>query len=317
MNFNHNFTSENISGTNLTTSREEYYDQQDTDPIRVSGIIANFVLNAPLSVAATLGNMAIIYSIWHNRSLRSPSHILLLGLALCDLGVGTMAQPLYIIYQSFYIANRRHTWLTIMVAYNFSSNMFCCISFLTTTAVSIDRYLAIHLHLRYQEFVTVRRAIKLHVVLWIVAAILASTVIWNSIITFFAALIVISVCLLTTFTAYAKIYSVVRGHKKAIHQQHNPQQIGRTMPRTIRQTKTTISMFYICLIHTLCYLPYFVFLILRDGYKVTDFSYLGTEFAQTVVFLNSSLNPLLYCWRLRQVRAEVQRTLASCCCCLK
>lgn len=294
--------------TNVSTFNDDYQNQ-GSNPVRVSGIIANFVLNASLSIFATLGNTAIIYCVWHNRNLRSPSNILLLGLALCDFGVGTMVQPLYIIYQSFYIANRWKTWVTIMEAFNFLSNMFCCVSFLTTTAVSVDRYLAVHLHLRYQEFVTVRRAAKLLGVLWIAALFLASTVIWNNNITFFAALAVITVCLLTTVIVYVKIYTVMRVHRKAIRDQQNQE-----TSTTLQQTKSALSMFYVCLIHTLCYIPYFVFLILRDGYKVTDFTYLATEFAQTVVFLKSTLNPLLYCWRLRDIRAEVKRTIATFCC---
>ena len=62
MNFNHNFTNENISRTSLTTSDGDH-DQQFPDPVRVSGILANFALNAPLSAAAILGNTAIIYSL--------------------------------------------------------------------------------------------------------------------------------------------------------------------------------------------------------------------------------------------------------------
>lgn len=307
MNFNHNFTNENISRTNLTTSDGDH-DQQFPDPVRVSGILANFALNAPLSAAAILGNTAIIYSIWYNSSLRLPSHILLLGLTLCDFGVGLLVQPLYIIYQTFYIVNLRKTWVQAMIAFNVLSNMLCCVSFLTTTAVSIDRYLAVYLHLRYRRIVTVGRVVKLHVGLWLFSAVLASTIVWNVTITFFAALLIISLCLLTTFTVYLKIYSVVRGHRRAIHQQQNQQRA-----RTLHQAKTTLSMFYICLIHALCYLPYFVFLILRDAYKLTTFTYLGTEFAQTIVFLNSALNPLLYCWRLSYFREEVKRSLSSCC----
>lgn len=305
MDFNHNFTNENISRTILTTSNGDH-DEPDTDPLRVSGIFANFVLNAVLSVAATLGNTAIIYSIWYSSSLRSPSHILIFGLALCDFGVGSLVQPLYIIYQSFYIVNWRQTWVQAMVVFNFLSNMLCCVSFLTTTAVSIDRYLAVYLHLRYKRIVTVGRVVKLHVGLWLLSAFLASTVTWNITITFFAALIIISLCLLTTFTTYLKIYSVVRGHRRAIHRQHNQQSA-----RTVYHMKTTLSMFYVCLIHALCYLPYFVFLILRDAYKLTTFTYLGTEFAQTIVFFNSTLNPLLYCWRLSYFREEVKRSLSS------
>ena len=38
-------------------------------------------------------------------------------------------------------------------------------------------------------------------------------------------------------------------------------------------------------------------------------SYLARNFAATIVYLNSSLNPFLYCWKIREVRQAVKETL--------
>ena len=272
-------------------------------------VIVNCALNAPLSITAIMGNAIIIYSIWSSPSLHSPSITLLFGLAICDLSVGMIVQPFYVIYRMFYVTNQRQTG-AMMKAFNVISNLLCGVSFLTTTAVSIDRYLAVHLHLRYQELVTVRRTGRLLVILWFVAALVASTLLWNKDVTFFAALFVIATCLATTIGVYARIFMVVRIQQKKIVQQR----AGQTTGTAMENTKSALSMFYICFVHTLCYLPYFVFLILRDGYATTEFTYLGTEFSQTLIFLNSSLNPILYCWRLRDVRAAVKNTLNKFCC---
>ena len=275
-------------------------------------VIVNCALNAPLSITAVMGNMAIIYTIWNLSSLHSPSNMLLFGLAVCDLSVGMIVQPFYIIYHTFFITNNRRTGLIMMKAFNIISNLLCGVSFLTTTAVSIDRYLAIYLHLRYQEVVTKRRAARLLGLLWCIAAFVVSALLWNPSITFYAALLLIAICLSITVGTYAKIFTVVRNHQKKILQQCAGQS---ERSGTLRNhTKSALTMFYVCLIHTLCYLPYFVFLILRDGYAVTDFTYLATEFAQTRIFFNSSLNPVLYCWRLRDVRVAVKNTLAKICC---
>ena len=273
-------------------------------------VIVNCAFNAPLSVTAIMGNAIVIYSIWSSPSLHSPSITLLFGLAICDLSVGMIVQPFYIIYHMFYITNQRQTGAIMMKAFNVISNLLCGVSFLTTTAVSIDRYLSLHLHLRYQELVTVRRTGRLLVILWFVAALVASTLLWNADVTFFAALLVIATCLATTIGVYARIFMVVRIQRKKIVQQRAGQITGTAM----QNTKSTLSMFYVCFVHTLCYLPYFVFLILRDGYATTEFTYLATEFSQTLIFLNSSLNPVLYCWRLRDIRAAVKNTFYKFCC---
>ena len=280
---------------------------EEQKDLRTFLIIVNCAFNAPLSITAIIGNTAVIYSVWKRPSLHTPSNTLLFGLAVCDLNVGMIVQPFYIVYHMFNIADQRQTGVIMMEAFNVISNLFCGVSFLTTTAVSIDRYLAIQLHLRYKELVTVPRAAQLLGVLSLISTFVASTLLWNPSITFFTALLVIAVCLSTTVGAYAKIFTVRRLHQRKILQQH----AGQKTSATLQHTRSALSMFYVCLIHTLCYLPYFVFLILRDGYATTDFTYLATEFAQTLIFLNSSLNPVLYCWRLKDIRAAVKSTL--CC----
>ena len=42
---------------------------------------------------------------------------------------------------------------------------------------------------------------------------------------------------------------------------------------------------------------------------------IADEFSLCLVFLNSSLNPVLYCWRIKDVRREVQNTIRKCLCC--
>lgn len=294
---------------NVTNSTSESQRSEDYFAERRIPLIINCALNAPLSVTAILGNMVVIYSIWKTPSLHSPSNILLLGLAVCDFGVGITVQPFYIIYQSFYLANHRQTWLATLKVFNVLANLVCGVSFLTTTAVSIDRYIAIHLHLRYRELVTLRGTSLLLVVLWIIAAFVASTLIWKQNLTFFLVTSLIVVCLFSTFSIYVRIFIVVRQHQRRIHGQQS--QKTRNYGNTTQFAKSAIGLFYVCFVHFLCYVPYFVFLILRDMYQTNTFTILATEYAQTLIFLNSSLNPIVYCWRLGEIRKAVKRSLAS------
>ena len=63
-------------------------------------------------------------------------------------------------------------------------------------------------------------------------------------------------------------------------------------------------VFYIALI--ICYLPMYVSLTLFALF-VKDWQ-TEWEFVYTVVIMNSSINPLLYCWRLRELRTAVVKT---------
>ena len=60
-----------------------------------------------------------------------------------------------------------------------------------------------------------------------------------------------------------------------------------------------------------CYFPQVILLSLFG----TIYRNWKTEwgFAITVVHLNSSVNPILYCWRLRELKAAVFQTVSSCC----
>ena len=58
-----------------------------------------------------------------------------------------------------------------------------------------------------------------------------------------------------------------------------------------------------------CYLPFGIAVALTPQRGMPLSSYLARNFAVTIVYLNSSLNPLLYCWRIREVRQAVKETL--------
>ena len=300
---NENYTVNETSSNSESQSIGEHFEE------RRIPLIINCALNAPLSLTAIFGNMIVIFSIWKTPSLHSPSNILLLGLAVCDFGVGLTVQPFYIIYTSFYLANHQQTWLASLKVFNVLANLVCGVSFLTTTAVSIDRYIAIHLHLRYRELVTLRGTSLLLVVLWIISAFVASTIIWKQNLAFFLVTSLIVVCLFSTFGVYVRIFIVVRQHQRRIQDQQSRK--TRNYGNTTQFAKSAIGMFYVCFVHFLCYVPYFVFLILRDIYQTNTFTILATEYAQTLIFLNSSLNPVVYCWRLGEIRKAVKRSLAS------
>ena len=118
-------------------------------------LIINVVFNLVVSFAATLGNLLMILCILRTPSLHSATNFLFLGLALSDVGVGLVIEPLYItvlikVYKGVQVD------CTIIAIYSIVLTFLVAISMFTITAVSVDRYLAIHCHLRYQDLVTGR-----------------------------------------------------------------------------------------------------------------------------------------------------------------
>ena len=75
----------------------------------------------------------------------------------------------------------------------------------------------------------------------------------------------------------------------------------------INLRKSAFNAYVLLIVLMICYCPYLVVYIVYFIGKAGD---LKLEFllSSTVVFLNSALNPLLYCWRTREIRLVVLRT---------
>jgi len=64
-----------------------------------------------------------------------------------------------------------------------------------------------------------------------------------------------------------------------------------------------------------CYLPQGIIGALWTNHaEFSPHLYLAQQFESTSAFLNSSLNPILYCWKMGEVRQAVKDTISHFCC---
>lgn len=80
--------------------------------------------------------------------------------------------------------------------------------------------------------------------------------------------------------------------------------------------KSAVNALFILLLHLVCFLPLLVAKIAL-AVRVNLLNVRILNFTYILVFLNSSLNPLVYCWRQRDLRAAVKETVKKLCCCRK
>ena len=130
------------------------------------------VLNAYLSYTATMLNIVAIYAIRKTPSLSKNFKTLLLSLAVSDLGVGLLAQPLYVTRLAMDSTQKNATYNTTFNAFLILTNLFTFASLFSVTALCADRFLAICLHLRYQELVTYKSVAASVVFIWIFSALI-------------------------------------------------------------------------------------------------------------------------------------------------
>ena len=119
-----------------------------------SELIFLSVLNTFLSITAFLENTLILVALHKDTSLHPPSKLLFRNLAITDLFVGITAEPLYVGYLMSVVRERWDVCFYVLVSGLSASYILCSVSFLTMTAISVDRLLALSLGLRYRQVVT-------------------------------------------------------------------------------------------------------------------------------------------------------------------
>ena len=280
-------------------------------------------LNIFLSITATLGNALILVALRNVSSIHPPTKQLFRCLAVTDLCVGLICQPLYVVY----LIIRNFFTIELEYVYYFFYAVLLAVSPLTSAAISVDRLLALLLGLRYRHVVTLCRVRVLIAFVWFIAVSNASLdcVAWilfkfnviNAAWWTFLTLIMVSTVISTL--SYAKIFLTLR-HQQAQVQSHVQQEQSsrvRSVLNIARYKKTVYSVAWIQFAMLACYGPYIVMAFLRYfgnvGYS-TEVMIAGEVF-YCLFFLNSSLNPVLYCWRIKDVRQEVKNTIRKCLCC--
>ena len=272
-----------------------------------SGILVNIVANIGLMFTAILGNVSILLSFVFESSLRSTANYFLLGLALTDLGVGLVVHPLYIsVMLSVYHNSIPHC--TILVVYSISVSFLAGVSLLYIAMIGLDRRLAIHLHLRYRQIVTEKRSMIAQGAVWIINGLLC--LVWLAGFQVYSTLaaVVVALSLIGTFAVYVKIYQVVKRHKAQIRDQMTVQLSEIEVSRLKRLRKSAVNTLYVFFVFLLCYLPFFVATAINNMAKSSNTpAVLAYEFSATLMLSNSSLNPLMYCLRLRDFRTAVKK----------
>ena len=271
------------------------------------------VFNAYLSYTATMLNIVAIYVIRKTSSLPKNLKTLLLSLAVSDLGVGLLAQPMHVAYIMDSKQNNatNETYNIIYIAFLIPANFFLNASLFSVTALCADRFLAIYLHLRYQELVTYKRVAAVVVSIWVISALI-------SLIRFFipknimyvSFVIIISACIITATSLSVKLYLTLRRH---INQIQVPQVAQNDQGESVqRKRKSAMASLYVYLVFIVCYLPNICRLFITAAIPEPRIDVRHLQFyTLTLVFLNSTLNPLIYCWKMKRIQHTIVGTLRN------
>ena len=123
-------------------------------------------------------NIATIHAIRKTPSFSKNLKTLLLSLAVSDLGVGLVVQPLY---EARLIVESRlniETYNAIYIAYLIPASLFRFATLFLVIVLCAERFIAIQYYLRYQELVTHKRVFAVVVSTWVLSGLFSLTRLW-------------------------------------------------------------------------------------------------------------------------------------------
>jgi len=282
------------------------FSMEENQLVYISNVMT-CIFNAFFALPAIVGNVLVVIAIWRTQLKRSPSNILLSTLAFADLQVGLTVQTSFVCFKmaEIFRADKLSCYarfVNIVFGYSITA-----VSLLTLTAIAIERFLALRLHLRYKEVITKRRILTAACCFWVMG--LAATSLYFIHRSVFGAIVIITelVSILVTSVAYLKIYKIVRRHAREIESQRRVSvdpnaQIGLNMKKYQRSTFTMVIVFMSSFV---CYVPYSGVMVAKLKYGFTANVKIAIDIFSTLVCINSSLNPFIYCWRMKEVRQAV------------
>ena len=285
-------------------------------PELTAGIAIFFsALNIFLAISTTLGNALILVALRDASSVRPPTKLLLRCLAVTDLCVGLISQPLFVsmILNSVTKINRNVLFylFSVTVASGFT---LTGVSVYTLTALSVDRLLALLLGLRYRQVVTLRRVFAAVCCFWLMSISCGFIYsFWRHLAGYTTGAVIGILALCVSIFCYTKIFLSLRQRQAKVQFQTGHERARGGIPLNIsRYMKSVSSIAWVQLALVVGYAPFYIacVIILLSGWNGMTVDFIMTC-AMTLLYSNSSLNPIIYCWKIKDVRRAMKTTVRS------
>ena len=266
---------------------------------------AGCVLNVVFSLTAFAGNFLVLGTISTTPTLHKPTNILLLGLSLSDLAVGLIVQPLFIVVLIYDINQGGYPALRLI--FRSIQTFFISATILTLTSVSVDRCLALLLHLRYVAVVTVKKTILVLCLIWLASVVHAVTFLVDKDLYRCVSFFVMTLCIVVNTLTCSTIYRICRRHRIQIQNQSLANQPGAFDMKRYR--KSLITMIVLLILLIICYTPYICMRVVINfsDWPNSPYRIFMMRWSASLVYLNSSINPLIYCWRIPAMRVAMKQ----------
>ncbi|KAK2572899.1 Adenosine receptor A2a [Acropora cervicornis] len=276
-------------------------------------------LSGVMSLVTITGNLLVVLAIFinPNKDLKSPFNYFVANLAICDLLVGFLVDPMSVAYHYSEGAAKRFpaSRVYLHIPYFIS----CTASVLSLAALTVDRFWAISFPISYRNKLNPKRAGFAAAGIWAFSICFSFVYFSTSYLTY-AFVFAHTVIIVTFLVMLLTYFKIVRHFKLKVKEWDSLNLAGAKDSQAKRQAmkweEKVAKAFLIMLAFFLaCYLPSCICIYITN--LCISCSCISIHWARDVHFLfilaNSGVNPFVYAWRLDNFRRAFVKLLTACC----
>lgn len=256
------------------------------------------------------GNLLVLIVVFKNPNgkMRTPFNWFILNLALADLLVGMIVEPLSIVvhvreglvYEGIYHVYLQPVYFTSCTASVFSLGM-----------LTIDRFIAIISPMEYRATLNNKRAAVSSVTIWIIS--IALPFLQNEIGFLWYFFVFGNASVLVTFFvllfAFVRVHLTLRAQIKELESIQGGGEENHARNNALRtEARITKTFMFMLLAFIFCYTPSLIMIYLMNLCTACSCQAIHwfRDLSYIFIVLNSSINPFLYAWRLPNFREAIQ-----------
>lgn len=270
----------------------------------VRHIIALIPINILSIIIGTIGNALVIATVYTNATLQIISNFWLASMAVADLMVTALGQPLLVTFWGLQV--NRECNEPVSETFRLVGNMSCSASVLHLCFISVDRCLVIVRPLDCKKIRTMRRFKIAVAIAWtipVIYGVLRMTISKKA--TSYFTVIAAGLCYLTIISCYTLIVIKVWNRKPetlrgSIIRGHTVQSASHVVERRV-----TVTVAIVVVVFTISWVP---LMYLRSAYAKSNVG-VAYNWARTVALSNSAMNPWIYCFRMSEFRSSYKKLL--------
>ena len=300
----------NATNYSLSSSGADCPHTIDDEYVAVDNIftVVSITLNLFTCPLVILLNILIIIAVRTKRNLQTMHNILLASMAGTDLMVGIASQPVFIAQESFLMAGGSISlYCKFFFIQKAITTCLCLLSLLHLVLIGVERFIAMKYSLRYDSIVTKFRLTVAVACCWVIIIVYwAIWLLYDKIIPAYAFVIV---SLTVIIYCHSSVYFICRRHLLQIKSEQISSEASSKFLKERKAWKTTTYIIVGVLI-SYCSALFSGIAFRYSPVPVLNRIAVSSQPLRFSFFMfNSLLNPIIYCWRIKNIRKAMLQLL--------